>query len=38
MSTQEQEQVQGQEQSSQQDPQGILEPGEQASMNEPVSV
>lgn len=38
MSTQEQEQeqVQGQEQSSQQDPQGILEPGEQASMNEPL--
>jgi hypothetical protein len=28
--------VQGQEQSSQQDPQGILEPGEQASMNEPL--
>ena len=38
MSTQEQEQVQGQEQEqlSQQDPQGILEPGEQASMNEPL--
>ena len=36
MSTQEQEQVQAEEQSSQQDPQGILEPGEQASMNEPL--
>ena len=35
MSTQEQ-QAQGQEQLSQQDPQGTLEPGEQASMSEPL--